>query len=140
MRGHAPERMDSPPVAPAQPLTVLIAAPTLQAGAADAGVVELVRILVHAGHQAIVVSSGGRFTADATAAGATCITLDMASHNPVRMLRNAMALKRIVRERRCDVIHAHGRAPGWCAWAAARMTGVPFLTTWYKGFREQNAF
>jgi glycosyltransferase involved in cell wall biosynthesis len=131
---------DSPPVAPLQPLTVLIAAPTLQTGAADAGVAELVRILCHAGHQAVVVSGGGRLTADATAAGATCITLNMASRNPVRMLLNAMALKRLVRERRCDLIHAHGRAPGWSAYLAARMTGVPFLTTWYKGFREQNAF
>jgi len=37
-------------------------------------------------------------------------------------------------------VHAHGRAPAWCAYIAARVTGVPFLTTWYKGFREQNAF
>jgi glycosyltransferase involved in cell wall biosynthesis len=46
---------------------------------------------------------------------------------------------RIVREQRCDVLHAHGRAPAWSALIAARITGVPFLTTWYKGFREQNA-
>ena len=56
------------------------------------------------------------------------------------MLRNAFALARIVREHRCDMIHAHGRAPAWSAYLASRMTGVPFVTTWYKGFREQNAF
>ena len=28
----------------------------------------------------------------------------------------------------------------WSAFACAKLTGVPFLTTWYKGFREQNAF
>jgi glycosyltransferase involved in cell wall biosynthesis len=136
------ERTDSPPVAPvlAVPLNVLIAAPTLQAGAADAGVVDLVRILAAAGHEPIVVSGGGRLTGEAEAAGATCITLDMASRNPVRMLRNALELVRLVREHRCDLIHAHGRAPAWCAYLAARITGVPFLTTWYKGFREQNTF
>jgi phosphoserine phosphatase len=42
------------------PLTVLIVVPTLQAGAAAAGAVELVRILSSAGHQPLVVSSGGR--------------------------------------------------------------------------------
>jgi glycosyltransferase involved in cell wall biosynthesis len=36
-------------------------------------------------------------------------------------------------------VHAHGRAAAWSAFAAARMAGVPFLTSWYKGFREQNA-
>ena len=136
---------DSPPVAPVgpaseHPLTALIVVPTLQAGAADAGAVELVRILAAAGHRPIVVSGGGRLAGEATAAGGTCITLDMASRNPVRMLRNAFALTRLVRERRCDLIHAHGRAPAWSAYLAARITGVPFLTTWYKGFREQNAF
>ena len=44
-----------------------------------------------------------------------------------------------MREHRCDLVHAHGRAPAWSGYIAARMTGVPFLTTWYKGFREQNA-
>jgi glycosyltransferase involved in cell wall biosynthesis len=56
------------------------------------------------------------------------------------MLRNALALARIAREERCDIIHAHGRAPGWSAYYASRRTGVPFLTSWYKGFREQHAF
>ena len=54
------------------------------------------------------------------------------------MLRNAAAIARIVRKRRCDVIHAHGRAPAWSAYVAARLTRVPFVTSWYKGFRDQN--
>ena len=124
---------------PGRALTVLIAVPTLQAGAADAGAVELARILATAGHHPIVASGGGLLAEQARAAGATCITLRMASRNPIRMLRNVHALVRIVREQRCDVLHAHGRAPAWSALIAARITGVPFLTTWYKGFREQNA-
>jgi hypothetical protein len=134
-------RTISPPVAPIdfEPLSVLIATPTLQAGAADAGAVELTRILASAGHDPVVVSRGGRLTHEIKATGAACFELDMASHNPVTMLRNAFALARIVRERHCNIIHAHGRAPAWSAYLASRMTGVPFVTTWYKGFREQNA-
>jgi glycosyltransferase involved in cell wall biosynthesis len=120
-------------------LTVLIAVPTLQAGAAAAGAVELVRILAAAGHKPIVASGGGRLAQQVAAAGGACITLDMASRNPVRMLQNAFTLLRLVRARRCDLLHAHGRAPAWSALLAARAAGVPFLTTWYKGFREQNA-
>jgi glycosyltransferase involved in cell wall biosynthesis len=37
-------------------------------------------------------------------------------------------------------VHALARAPAWSALAAARMAGVPFVTTWYNGFREQNIF
>jgi glycosyltransferase involved in cell wall biosynthesis len=117
---------------------VLIVTPRLHAGAADAATAELVRILVDAGHKPIVVASGGRMQSDIAAAGAEFIAMNIASQNPIVMLRNAAALTRLVRERGCDVIHAHGRAPGWSAYYAARRTGVPFLTSWYKGFREQN--
>jgi glycosyltransferase involved in cell wall biosynthesis len=125
-------------VAAASPLTVLIVVPSLHAGAADAGTVQLVRILAAGGHRPIVVSSGGRMVPDVTAAGGQFIAMNVDTNNPILMLRNAMALVRLVRERRCDVIHAHARAPGWSAWYAARRTGVPFLTSWYKGHREQN--
>lgn len=121
-----------------KPLTVLIVVPTLHAGAADAGAVQLVRILATAGHRLIVASSGGRLVPEVTAAGAQFVKLRLASNNPLTIARNALALTRIAREHRCDVIHAHGRAPGWSALYAARRTGLPLLTSWYKGFREQN--
>jgi len=127
-------------IVPLRPLSVLIAVPTLDAGAADYGALEAARILAGAGHQPIVVSGGGRLTKDVLGAGGELIRLDIASRNPLTMARNSAALIRIARERRCDVLHAHGRAPAWCAYIAARRTGLPFLTSWYKGFREQNLF
>ena len=51
--------------------------PSLHAGAADAGAVQLVRILASAGHRPIVVSSGGRMVADVTAAGATFVAMNV---------------------------------------------------------------
>ena len=125
--------------APARPLTVLIAVPTIEVGAADEGAVDLAAILARAGHRPIVVSTGGRLEARLADAGAEFIRLDMASRNPSRIARNAAKLFALARERGCDVVHAHGRAAAWSAFAAARIAGVPFLTSWYKGFREQNA-
>jgi glycosyltransferase involved in cell wall biosynthesis len=58
----------------------------------------------------------------------------------VLMLRNAAVLTRIARERQCDAIHALGRAGAWSAFIAARVRGIPFATSWYKGFRDQNIF
>ncbi len=121
-------------------ITVLIVVPTLDGGAADAGALELVRILETAGHHAIVASRAGRLVADVTAAGGEFVPLDVGINNPIMMLRNAAALKRLARERQCDAIHAFGRAGAWSAYIAARLTGIPFVTSWYKGFREQNIF
>ena len=126
-------------VAFSRPITALIVAPTLHAGAADAGAIDLMHILRRNGHRVVMVSNGGRLENQVAAAGAEFVRLDVASFNPVTMLRCAFALSRIVRERRCDLIHAHGRAAAWSGYVAARSSRVPLLTTWYKGFREQNA-
>jgi glycosyltransferase involved in cell wall biosynthesis len=126
-------------VTPLRPLTVLVIVPTLQAGAAEMGAIDLVRILTDAGHRAIVMSRGGRLESRITATGAEFIYADVASKNPAIMARNAATISRIVRSRKCDIIHAHGRAPAWSALVAAKLTRVPFVTSWYKGFREQNA-
>jgi glycosyltransferase involved in cell wall biosynthesis len=126
----------APVTAPA--LTVLIAVPTVEAGAADEGAVEAARLLAANGHRAIVVSSGGRL--EQSLSGAETVRLDMASLNPLVIARNAFALKHLVLQHRCSVMHAFARAPAWSALLAARMTGVPFVTTWYNGFREQNVF
>jgi glycosyltransferase involved in cell wall biosynthesis len=125
---------------PHNPMRVLIVAPALEVGAADAGAVELARILKHAGHDAIVVSRAGRLVADINAAGAEFVPLDVATANPIRMLRNAFTLVRLAREKRCDCIHALGRSGAWSALIAARLCRLPFLTSWYKGFRDQNLF
>jgi glycosyltransferase involved in cell wall biosynthesis len=127
-------------VAFSRPLSVLVVAPTLHAGAADAGAIDLVRILRGGGHRVIVASNGGRLEDEVTDAGAEFVRLDVADFNPIFIARAAFALTRIVRERRCDLIHAHGRAAAWAGYIVSRMSGVPLLTTWYKGYREQNVF
>ena len=119
---------------------VLVVVPTLDGGAADAGAVELVRILASAGYRTIVASRAGRLVADVTAAGGEFVPLDVSSNNPLLMLRNAIKLTRMAQDRECRVIHAFGRADAWSAFIAARLCGIPFVTSCYKGFREQNIF
>ena len=142
-RGDFSQPDSDTPTRPRQvhdPMTILIVVPTLDGGAADVGALGLVRILTAAGHRAIVASQAGRLVADVTAAGGEFVALDLASNNPLRMLRNAAMLNRIARERQCDAIHALGRSAAWSAYLAARLRGIPFVTSWYKGFRDQNIF
>ena len=127
------------PQAPTRALTALIAVPTIETGAADKGAIDLAETLARAGHHPIVASSGGRLEGRLAEAGAELVRLDLASRNPGVIARNASTLFRLLRQRRCDVVHAHGRTAAWSALPAARMARVPFLTTWYKGFRDQNA-
>jgi glycosyltransferase involved in cell wall biosynthesis len=133
--GHSENRSPAPE---SGLIVALIVVPTLDVGAADAGAVELVRILAGAGHHPIVVSRAGRLVADVTAAGGEFVPLDVSSNNPIKILRNGIVLMRLARLRRCAVIHAFGRAGAWSAFIAAKSCRIPFVTSWYKGFREQN--
>ena len=120
------------------PLAVLIAVPTLEAGAADEGAVELARVLTGAGHRAVVVSRGGPLEAQVVECGALMVRLDIATRNPLLIARNAFVLRRLIAEHRCSLVHALARAPAWSAFPATRMAGVPFVTTWYNAYRDQN--
>jgi glycosyltransferase involved in cell wall biosynthesis len=64
-------------------------------------------------------------------AGAEHITLPLETKNPLRLKQNASRLTQLIRDQAIDLIHARSRAPAWSAWAAARETGVPFLTTFH---------
>src|SRR5262249_37037437 len=121
-------------------IVVLVVVPTLDVGAAGAGALEVVRILASAGFRIIVVSRAGRLVADITAAGGEFVPLDVSSNNPLVMLRNAIKLTHMARNRQCRVIHAFGRAGAWSAIIAARLCRIPLVTSCYKGFREQNIF
>jgi len=120
--------------------TVLVVVPGLDGGASDAGAVELVRILAGAGYSTVLVSRAGRLAADVTTGGGEFVPLDLSSNNPAIILRNALILSRLARERRCQVIHAFGRAGALSGLIAARLNRAKFVTSWHKGFREQNLF
>ena len=129
------------PCAPARdPISVLIVVPTLEVGAADVGAVGLARILTAAGHRAIVVSHAGRLVADVTAAGGRIHPARVAGNNPIAMLRNAVAL--IAHRARAPMRRdPRARPLGGLERSHRRAArGIPFVTSWYKGFREQNMF
>ena len=126
--------VQSPRLAAARPpFSVLIVVPSLDGGAADAGAVELTRILVSAGNRAIVVSRAGRLAADVTAAGGEFIALDVAAtiRSPCCAMRRC--LTRLARERGCEVIHALGRAAAWSASIAARRRSIPLRDQLVQG-------
>jgi glycosyltransferase involved in cell wall biosynthesis len=119
-------------------MTVAQVLPRLQSGSAEIAALSTVRALVAAGHRAVVVSGGGRLDAAVEQAGGRHVRMDMASQYPWMMLRNALALRAMVRREGVDVLHAWGRAPAWSSWLAARLAGISFVTTYHKGYNETN--
>ena len=111
--------------------TVLQVLPALEVGGAERGTVDVAAGLTGAGWQAVVASSGGAMTEEVERAGGIHVTLPLDRKNPWTMRRNVRVLQDVVREHRVDVVHARSRAPAWSACAAARRSGVPFMTTFH---------
>lgn len=114
--------------------TILQIVPRLDTGGAELTTVQIAQALVAAGGRALVVTEGGSMGADIERAGGRVIAFPAATKNPARMLANGFALARLIRREGVDLVHARSRAPAWSALWAARMTGVPFVTTYHGAY------
>ena len=112
-------------------LTVLQVLPALQAGGVERGAVDVAAAVVAAGGRAIVASAGGRLEAKLARAGAEHVRLPVDRKLPGHLWRNAGRLAALIRAEKVDIVHARSRAPAWSARAAARRTGIPFVTTFH---------
>jgi glycosyltransferase involved in cell wall biosynthesis len=128
-----------PAVPRGRPPAVLQIVPSLASGGVERGTVDLAAALVEAGWTSYVASSGGALEQDILRAGATHLTLPLASKNPLVMRRNTSALMRLIRQLGIDLVHARSRAPAWSAWAAARATGCRFVTTFHNAYGARAA-
>jgi glycosyltransferase involved in cell wall biosynthesis len=122
------------PPAPA----ILQIVPALNAGGVEQTAIDMAAALTHAGFAALVASEGGRMEPALAAAGGELISLQAASKAPHTILANALALSRIARKRGVQLIHARSRAPAWSGLMAARMAGVPFVTTYAGIYNASN--
>lgn len=122
------------------PLCVLQIIPSLDAGGAERGCLDIAGAVHSQGGRALVASQGGRMAAELAALGGELIILPAASKNPLVMLVNALKLARIIRTQNVDVVHARSRAPAWSAWIAARLTGVALVTTFHGLYSAGNVF
>ncbi len=123
-----------------RPPAVLQIVPSLVSGGAERGTVELAAALTAAGWNAYVASSGGPLEREIARAGATHLTLPLASKNPLVICRNAASLVRAIRRLGIDIVHARSRAPAWSAWLAAAATGRHFVTTFHNAYGAELAY
>lgn len=115
-------------------VTILQVVPRLDAGGSEQATVEIADALTRAGALALVASEGGRMATAVTQAGGEVIALPVASKNPLTILVNARRLRRLIEERKVNLVHARSRAPAWSAFLAARATGRPFVTTYHGAY------
>jgi glycosyltransferase involved in cell wall biosynthesis len=116
--------------------------PELNAGGVERGTLELAAFLVAAGHEAIVISNGGRLVADLQRSGARHVKLPV-HRKSLGALLQVHRLRRFLTAERADILHIRSRVPGWIAWLAWRGMDPltrPRLVSTVHGFYSVNAY
>jgi len=102
-----------------RPLTVAQVVPRLDSGGVERGTLEVAQALVEHGHRAIVISAGGAMARELERLGAEHVTMPVAAKSPLT-LRQVGPMRRFLRERGVDIVHARSRVPAWVCWLAWR--------------------
>ncbi len=103
--------------------------PELGPGGAEQGCIDMAAAIVKAGAQAIVVSNGGSRLHELARTNAVHINMPVHSKNPLTILSNARALRKIIKRYNVNIVHARSRAPAWSAYKACKNTNAHFMTT-----------
>ena len=86
--------------------------PALNQGGVERGTLDIGRALVEAGHDSLVVSAGGRLVEQLEAEGSTHLRLDTGRKSLATFFK-AVALARLIRQHRPDIVHVRSRLPAW---------------------------
>jgi glycosyltransferase involved in cell wall biosynthesis len=123
-------------------MKILQILPELNAGGVERGTLEIARYLVAQGHEAVVVSNGGRQVEALEKSGARHHALPV-HRKSLTSLFQVRALRKIFETERPDIVHIRSRVPGWLTWLAWRKMDPatrPRLVTTVHGFYSVNAY
>ena len=116
--------------------------PELNAGGVERGTLEIASALVEAGHEAVVVSNGGRLVEALETSGARHVALPVHRKSLATILQ-VLPLRRFLTKERPDILHIRSRVPGWVAWLAWRGMDPatrPRLMSTVHGFYSVNRY
>lgn len=116
--------------------------PALGEGGVERSAVEMARYLSARGVSNWIASAPGPLVAEAVAAGAVHVPISVGRKSPIAMIRNAIAIARLVDREQIDIVHALSRAPAWVAWLACRQLArrpCHFVSTVHGAHGHRNA-
>ena len=102
--------------------------PAMEQGGVERGVVEMNRALSAASWENVVVSAGGRLSAQIEADGGRHLTLDVKSKNPFTFFQRAARLRRLLESEMPDVVCVHSRVPAWLFVRANAKLGLKWIS------------
>ena len=110
-------------------MKILMATMGLDIGGAETHILELARELKARGNDVLIASNGGVYVPELEAAGVRHFKVPMNVRSAGKMLSSWRLMRRIVREERPDIVHAHARIPALICSRVCKKYKIPFVTT-----------
>lgn len=114
--------------------------PSLGAGGAEQGCIDVAAELVRAGATSLIVSNGGYRVPEVLRAGTQHIQMAVDSKNPFTIWRNSHKLRKLMGRYKVDIVHARSRAPAWSCYFACKNTTTRFMTTCHAPYNLKEGF
>ncbi len=103
--------------------------PELNEGGVERGTVELARELVKRGFNSIVISHGGKLVKQLEKDGSLHVELDVCSKNPLSIFGRVLALKKVLKKLKPDIMHVRSRVPAWLVYFSNKELKIPIVST-----------
>lgn len=123
-------------------MKVMQVLPELNSGGVERGTLEIAGFLVKQGHEAVVVSNGGRQVEALEALGARHITMPVHKKR-LGSLFQVKPFRKLLEEEKPDILHIRSRVPGWIAYLAWKKMDPatrPRLVSTVHGFYSVNRY
>jgi len=120
-------------------LKILMTTMSMDIGGAETHILELCKLLAKRGHNISLVSNGGVYVSDLEEAGVKHIIAPLHRRDIPSICRSYFVLKRIIKQERPDIVHAHARIPGFIC-GMIRKTVTLNLSPLLTGFLSPPAF
>ncbi len=115
---------------------LLLTLPELRVGGVETHVIDLARGLKQKGYDPLVVSFGGKLVEKLDVAGIDHIKLPVHSKSPFVIFNLIGPIRKLIEERKIELIHAHSRVPAWISYISLRSQDrkIPFVTTCHSTY------
>ena len=94
-------------------MKILMVLMGLEIGGAETHVAELSMELARRGHEVHIASNGGVYEKEVAGFGIKHHSLPLHTKKPLSMIKSYFGLKKIIKDNRFDIVHAHARIPAF---------------------------
>ena len=108
---------------------------SMNIGGAETHILELMKYLKAQDYDVMVASNGGVYVKDLTEAGIKHFNVPLHTKSPRQVLQSFHLLRKIIKEEKIDLVHAHARIPAFIAGIICKQLRVKIVTTTHFTFK-----